>query len=117
MSQPIEPRPGNDVHNYCGLTYAQFLVFPRVMLQAMPREWQEKFVALLEELDETFDYMPAKDGDIYYVRVGQSLSMDDEDADGNMPEPVLHEPDWSLCNYRHPSTAFLNGRRKKKETA
>lgn len=116
MSPPIETHPGTDVRNYCGLTYAQFLVFPRVILSAMPREWQEKFVALLEELDETFDYFPSGKN-IYYVRVGPSQSMDDADKDGNLPPLRLKAPENGLCNYRRPSAAFLDGRRKKKETA
>lgn len=32
-----------------GLTYAAYAVFPRRALQSMPAEWQEKFVALIDE--------------------------------------------------------------------
>lgn len=44
------------IHGWFELTYAQYLAIPRTVLQSMPEEWQEKFVALLEELDETFDW-------------------------------------------------------------
>ena len=37
------------VHAWFGLTYANYLVLPRAVLQSMPAEWQEKFVKLLEE--------------------------------------------------------------------
>ena len=39
------------VHRWFGLTYANYLVLPRAVLQSMPAEWQEKFVKLLEEAD------------------------------------------------------------------
>ncbi len=36
---------------FFGLTRSSYLVLPRVYLQAMPNEWQEKFVALLQEFE------------------------------------------------------------------
>lgn len=42
-----------DIHTYFGLSYANYLVIPRSVLQSMPEEWQLKFVKLLEELDST----------------------------------------------------------------
>ena len=48
------------IHGWFGLTYAQYLTIPRSVLQSMPFEWQSKFVALLEELDETIDWRPKK---------------------------------------------------------
>lgn len=45
-----------EIHDYFELTYAQYLAIPRSVLQSMPDEWQDKFVRLLEELDETFDW-------------------------------------------------------------
>lgn len=35
-----------------GLTYAAYAVFPRRALQSMPAEWQERFVALVNEMHE-----------------------------------------------------------------
>lgn len=54
---------GNDVpvlsqeaiHEYFGLSYANYLVMPRGVLQSMPDEWQEKFVELLNQIPETID--------------------------------------------------------------
>ena len=48
------------VHNYFGLSYAQYLVIPRSVLQSMPQEWQQRFVNCLKELNETIDWMPSR---------------------------------------------------------
>lgn len=44
-----------DIHEAFGLSYASYLVVPRLVLQSMPVDWQHRFVALLDELHETFD--------------------------------------------------------------
>lgn len=44
------------IHTAFGLTYASFLVVPRAVLQAMPVEWQRKFVEMMEELNEKFPW-------------------------------------------------------------
>ena len=44
------------IHDWFELTYAQYLAIPRTVLQSMPDEWQEKFVVLLEELEDTFEW-------------------------------------------------------------
>lgn len=41
------------IHNYFGLSYAHYLVIPRVVLQSMPIWWQEQFVELLHQIPET----------------------------------------------------------------
>lgn len=46
------------VHAWFELTYAQYLTVPRSLLEAMPEEWQERFVRCLEELDAEFDWRP-----------------------------------------------------------
>lgn len=45
-----------DIHGYFELTYANYLAIPRSVLQTMPEDWQDKFVTLLEELDEKIDW-------------------------------------------------------------
>jgi len=59
-----------DIHNWFELTYAQYLTIPRSVLQSMPDEWQNKFTALLDELDETIDWRP-QDG-CYWVHLRNS---------------------------------------------
>jgi len=44
------------VHDYFELTYAQYLVIPRSILQSMPEKWQRIFVSLLDALDDTFNW-------------------------------------------------------------
>lgn len=44
-----------DVHVWFELSYANFLVWPRSVLQAMPGAWQRRFVALAEELDAALE--------------------------------------------------------------
>lgn len=44
MSDPI--------HNWFGLSYANYLVLQRSLLQSMPEEWQERFVKCLRQLNE-----------------------------------------------------------------
>jgi len=43
------------VHEWFGLTYANYLVIQRSVMCAMPYEWQQKMVALLDEMYETID--------------------------------------------------------------
>ena len=42
------------IHQFFGLTYANYLVLPRSILQSMPEEWQNDFVGLLEQIPEYF---------------------------------------------------------------
>lgn len=45
------------VHEYFGLTYANYHVMPRTLLEAMPVEWQDKFVRLLDEFDDAWEHI------------------------------------------------------------
>ena len=47
-----------DVTTFFGLSYASWLTVPRIVMESMPIEWQHKFVALLNEMNDTFDWMP-----------------------------------------------------------
>ena len=55
------------VHGYFGLSYASYLVVPRSALQSMPIDWQDRFIACMQELDATIDWMP--DEGTYKVRL------------------------------------------------
>lgn len=44
--------------NWFGLSYASFLVIPRVMLHEMSDEWQGKLADLLEEGDQVWTNAP-----------------------------------------------------------
>ncbi|HHN8377407.1 TPA: hypothetical protein ACRRXV_002335 [Morganella morganii] len=55
MKESIQPVNSSDLWDWFGLSYASFLVLPRVLMHEMPTEWQTKMAALLHEYDETFD--------------------------------------------------------------
>ena len=88
------------VHQYFELTYANFLVLPRTVMMDMPTDWQNKFVSLLEELDEETSWRDALDGysvgvDFYTVN-GRKCSI---------PE--------SIGNYRHPVKEWVKEKNEK----
>ncbi len=72
------------IHGWFELSYAQFLTLPRLVMENMPFEWQEKMRDLLEELDDTFDWRP-KEGR-YWVKLRDSKG---------------HFCDAPLSDYRH----------------
>jgi hypothetical protein len=57
------------IHKHFGLSYANYLVIPRTLLQSMPDEWQTPFVALLKVLDDAFAHVPQ--ADVYDVTAGK----------------------------------------------
>ncbi|HEL2957688.1 TPA: hypothetical protein UL931_000912 [Stenotrophomonas maltophilia] len=65
-SEPVEcPYYHGPVWDAFGLTRAAYLVVPRRTLQSMPLEWQERFVALM---DESHAHLPAEAFPEYTVR-------------------------------------------------
>ncbi|WHM30269.1 hypothetical protein OH540_09560 [Streptomyces sp. BPPL-273] len=46
------------IHAHFGLSYANYLVLPRTLLQSMPDRWQTQFVTLLDEMTEAFRDVP-----------------------------------------------------------
>lgn len=46
------------VHTWFSLSYANYLVVPRTLLQSMPASWQQRLVACLRELDAAFAGVP-----------------------------------------------------------
>jgi hypothetical protein len=63
---PFEPEV--DIHQYFGLSYSSYLVLSRTLLQSMPEEWQIKFVEMMGELNESFDFDEEYTGQ-YWVRM------------------------------------------------
>lgn len=64
---PLSLFDDEPIHLWFGLSYAQYLTIPRSVLQSMPPEWQARFVACLEELENTIDWRP-KEGR-YWVQL------------------------------------------------
>jgi hypothetical protein len=43
------------VHEFFGLSYSNYIVLPRSVLQSMPLEWQRRFIRLVEEIPEVIE--------------------------------------------------------------
>lgn len=52
-----EPVKHEAIHTHFGLSYANYLVVPRSLLQSMPDEWQTRFTALLDQLHAVFRHV------------------------------------------------------------
>lgn len=89
----------DEVHAWFGLSYANYFVMPRVILDAMPCEWQRAWVALMEELDNTFDLHGH----------GLEYEVHRRGERGRF----VHDP---LSAYRHPDRAMIDGLRRKEAT-
>lgn len=85
------------LQEWFGLSYASWLTLPRVMMEAMPDEWQQKMADLLFEFQDTFENAP------------------------NIPTMVVTKdehhrfksfPDWVL-NYRYPDREQLDSMKKR----
>ncbi|MFE0353633.1 hypothetical protein ACFW2I_09075 [Streptomyces nigra] len=50
------------IHTWFGLSYCNYQVLHRTLMQSMPIEWQERMVACLEELREAFEHVPQPEG-------------------------------------------------------
>lgn len=58
MSEPT------DIHEWFGLTYANYLVVPRSVLQSMPEEWRLRFTAMLDECHALFGHLDWPDYEV-----------------------------------------------------
>ncbi|MFE4658131.1 hypothetical protein ACFRFJ_15780 [Streptomyces hydrogenans] len=46
------------IHAHFGLSYCNYEVLHRTLMQSMPTEWQERMVACLDELQAAFSHVP-----------------------------------------------------------
>jgi hypothetical protein len=65
--QPYQ-RTSGPIHSWFALTYANFLVLHRALLQSMPLRWQQQLVDLLEELDAAYPEIKHPDFKVTTVR-------------------------------------------------
>lgn len=77
-----------DLWLWFGLSYASFLVLPRVAMHAMPKEWQEQMAELLHQYDETINKSA------FGVSSCFVTAKNSENKFMKMPDELL--------NYRHP---------------
>jgi hypothetical protein len=81
----IKYKVKEDLSCWFGLSYASFLVLPRVLMEAMPEKWQKKMATLLNEYDNEFPNQPD---------VGTRVQI-------TQNRKLIKTPEW-LINYRHP---------------
>lgn len=96
------------VHEWFGLTYANYFVVPRVLLQEQPLDWQRRFIALMDEISDdlgkTPEYMVLRDELGYLTKIPD----DPEDEDSRVTEVHIGWPDpWA--DYRRGSVAQAAG--------
>ena len=91
--------PGYDqLWLWFGLSRSAYAVLPRVMMHAMPDDWQARFAELMGEWD---DHWPNQPDINAYVQFKQN-------------NRFISTPQW-LLNYRHPDHNQLNAMRGKDE--
>ena len=49
------------IHRFFGLTYSNYLVLHRTLMQSMPDDWQRRAVAVFEELERAFRHVERPD--------------------------------------------------------
>ena len=69
MPKPSVLENDEPIHEYFGLTYAQFLVVSRTALQSMPVSWQHRLVQCLRELEDSIDNLEPEWPWAYHVTV------------------------------------------------
>lgn len=83
------------VSSFFSLSYANYLVLPRSVMQAMPLGWQRDMVKLLEEAGEQFGHLyEANEYDVNLV-----LARPEPTDDTNVSP--IYRPD-PLADYRYP---------------
>lgn len=66
---PLTPAADPDaVHTWFSLSYSNYLVLPRTLMQSMPGEWQSSMVKLLDEMNAAFAHI--KHPEDYHVQTG-----------------------------------------------
>lgn len=86
MMGEYKPRGHERLWFWFGMSRASWLTMPRVMMHAMPEDWQDRMAALCQEWDEAWDTqeMPSP----------QVTAVDERGK-------FTRWPSW-LLNYRHP---------------
>lgn len=80
-----------DLQLWFGLSYASFLTLPRVLMEAMPLEWQDKMAGLLMEYDKAYPNQPDISTRVQVTQHGK----------------LIKTPAW-LINYRRPDKEAID---------
>ncbi|HGM7550507.1 TPA: hypothetical protein ACXI3H_005401 [Pseudomonas aeruginosa] len=107
MKAPTQPSPAQGVQEnsgydqlwaWFGLSRSAYAVLPRVMMHAMPDDWQRRFAELMDEWDDHWPNQPDINARVHITQNGLYIST----------------PKW-LLDYRHPDHNQLNAMRGKDE--
>lgn len=79
IAAPMPEPPAEPVHEWFGLSYANYLVVPRTFLQSMPAGWQLRIVACLRELRDAYEHVDYPD--VYDVHAAAEHIVDEMSAD------------------------------------
>jgi hypothetical protein len=91
----IDCRGREELWSWFGLSYAGWLTMPRVLMHAMPDDWQARMAALLAEYDEAFPNQPDLGTRVQVTHNGR----------------LTKAPEW-LLQYRHPDQEAINELRR-----
>ncbi|BAK75788.1 hypothetical protein NH8B_0956 [Pseudogulbenkiania sp. NH8B] len=95
IDRPDYPNAGKEaLWFWFGCSRASFLTLPRVMMHAMPDQWQCQMAELLEQYDNTFPNQPDIGTRVQAVQGTRLVKF----------------PEWVL-NYRHPDHAAIDATR------
>jgi hypothetical protein len=64
----LHPTDG-PIHDWFGLSYCNYQVLPRTLMQSMPIDWQQRMVACLAELRDAFRHI--EQAEAYDVKAGE----------------------------------------------
>lgn len=95
----IEKDEHEPIHHMFGLTYSNYLVLQRSLLQAMPLDWQHRFTTLIAEMEDEFDT------DRLEVNHYQVNAINESGR-------FIKDP---LRNYRYPDRELIESLRRSKE--
>lgn len=84
-----------------GCSYASWLTIPRVLMHAMPDDWQERMAKLLEEYNEEFPSHKHPNVSTRVHLVG--------------PDNKFTKVPHDLINYRHPNREWIESLRRDEE--
>ncbi|MBX9754277.1 MAG: hypothetical protein K2X80_05955 [Pseudomonadaceae bacterium] len=88
---PVKHDYRQDLQCWFGLSYSSFAVLPRVLMEAMPDEWQKRMAALLHEYSESFPNQPDIGTRVQATKGGRLTTF----------------PEWVL-NYRNPDRGAID---------
>lgn len=97
--QPDGTYVESPLHGWFGLSYSSYFVMPRLAMESLPVDWQNRFIALMDEAEdtgmETPSYHVLRD-DPEYTKVEKYDSEDDASRDYIFT--AMREDPWA--NYR-----------------